>query len=130
MRVTWYGIAILLVACHSPMEVGPLGSWGSTKVRLDLGPSGGKVTYPCATGTVSAGWTEATDDTWAATGTHTYLAPLAQGPDTASYSGHFNGNQLDFLVIVAAPQGMDTLGPFQVVRNGGGPSVPPHGCPV
>lgn len=132
MRLAGCAIAILIAACLSPLEVGPLGSWGSTQADLRLQPSGGTLTYPCASGTVDAGWTEASDGSWSATGTHNILYPLALGTFPATYAGQFNGDQLDFHAVVRGLPGGGTLvlGPFHLVRDGPGVARPAVGCPL
>lgn len=132
MRLTSCAIAILVAACNSPFAIGPLGRWGSTQADLTLKVSGGALTYPCAAGTVAAGWTEASDGSWSATGTHIILYPLMRGAFPATYTGQFHGDQLDFRVVVHGLHGGDTLafGPFHLTRDGPAVSAPPGGCPV
>lgn len=116
--------AIFASACSSPFAVGPVGDWGSSQAHLDLTLSGGTVQYQCGMGTIDSGWALNPDGSWLATGKH-YLGggPVAdsgRSPHAALYSGRFIGDRLDFRVFV--PDVGDTLGPFNLVRNGPGVS--------
>lgn len=112
--------ALFAAACTSPVGVGPVGDWGGHQAHLTLTLSGGAVRYQCGMGTIDSGWAENSDGSWLATGKHYFgggpVPDTGRTPHPALYTGRFQGNQLAFRVFV--PDVGDTLGPFQVIRDG------------
>ena len=122
-RAAMVMLALAAAGCATPQ--GALrtlaGQWGGRHVGLDLGPTGGKVAYDCAAGTIDQPLVAAADGRFSAAGTHT---PGHGGPDRigdeppsypARYSGRLSGETMTLRVDVAA---LDRrLGPFTLTRG-------------
>lgn len=113
--------AFALASCATapPAGVPVTGSWGGTHVGLVLDPSGGRLDYDCAAGTIGP-VVPGFDGRFEATGTHT---PGTGGPERvgevrpahgARYSGTVRGDRMTLLVAVANGT---AIGPLELRRG-------------
>ena len=124
--------AMLLAACSGSAARGAptggtgkliQGNWGGPHAGLVLTASGGNIEFDCASGSIDAPLR--TDPTGAFSASGTYAGghggPVRQdAPDArqpAQYRGTVSGKRMDLTVST----GDDTIGTFQLARDGDGP---------
>ena len=87
-----------------------------------LSRTGGSVNYQCGAGTIDSTWTLTADGTFTGTGLHYFGGgPVPSGgrqPHPARYVGHVTDDRLALSVVLTDLD--QTLGPFQMVRDGPG----------
>jgi hypothetical protein len=125
-------LAGLLIACGTPtgsptgtqsgISAGSnpaAGQWGGPDVSLELTEAGGRLEYPCAMGTIDAGWTLSEDGSFSGTGRHFFgggpASPEGHPPHPARYQGALHDGTLTLTVILLDLP--DTLGPFAMQRG-------------
>lgn len=114
-------LGVLVSACTTTPTAGvPVtGSWGGTHIGLTLAPSGGKIEYDCASGTIGP-IVAAPDGSFHAEGIHT---PGHGGPDVVgevpkSYPTHFTGSiHGDRMTLSGEVETGVKLGPFTLRRG-------------
>jgi hypothetical protein len=98
----------LLAACSQAGEapVSAVGTWGGDRLNLVLGPTGGRLEYDCATGSIDAPVRLDAAGRFSARGTHIPHQPgperidQATTPRTATYDGRVAGNVLELSVRI------------------------------
>lgn len=121
----WTAATLLLAACASVVPEGvPIsGQWGGPHIGLTLDPSGGRIEYDCAAGTVGPVM-PGPGGSFTAQGTHTpgFGGPEIQGQVRPSYPARFSGTvRGDTMTLRAASNGVE-LGPF-TLRRGAKPGL-------
>lgn len=113
-------LLITVLACNAPTAPTMEGAWGGTQASLVLSRSGGTIQYQCGNGTIDGDWTVSADGTFAGTGEHYFGGgPEPVGgrtPHPAQYTGQVNGSEFTLTVVLTDLS--DTLGPFELVRDG------------
>lgn len=88
-------LALLLASCASVPTAGvPVaGRWGGPHIGLTLDPSGGRIEYDCATGTIGP-VIPAAGGAFVAEGTHTpeHGGPVREGEVLPTYKARFTGS--------------------------------------
>jgi hypothetical protein len=110
-------VPVLASCANMPVAKAPLtGIWGGAHIGLALDPSGGRLDYDCANGTVGPILPSA-DGTFEAQGSHT---PAAGGPDRigqilpsypTSFAGRVRG---DRMILSGRLENGVVLGPFEL----------------
>ncbi|HUQ13489.1 MAG TPA: hypothetical protein VM055_04360 [Novosphingobium sp.] len=115
--------ASLTAGCATPPTPGAalLGNWGGEHIGLELTPTGGRLAYDCAAGTIDGPLAPDRGGRFAASGTH---SPGHGGPDRigeappryrANYAGTIAGGAME--LRIAVPDRDTTLGPFRLRKD-------------
>ena len=117
----WVPVILLLAACASVPAAGipVIGQWGGPHIRLSLDPSGGRIEYDCAGGTIGP-VVPGRDGSFTAAGTHTpdWGGPAIEGQVLPTYSATFSGTvRGDRMTLQGRVETGVELGPFPLWRG-------------
>ncbi len=120
MRMAAALVALVALACRTPTAPEALGVWGGQEASLVLADSGGSMSFACGASTVASGWSIGPDGQFSAIGQYYFgggpVPPGGTSPHPARYTGLVQGNV--FTVTITLTDLSETLGPFNMIRNG------------
>ena len=114
-------VALALAGCATAQPAGApvTGEWGGTHIGLVLDPSGGRIDYDCASGTI-APIVPGAGGAFVASGTHTpgQGGPVREGEVLPSYKAQFSGTvRGDRMELRGRVENGVELGPFALRRG-------------
>lgn len=114
-----------LAACTtSPPDTLPGGKYGNGQVQMIVTAAGASVQFGCGSGTISGTIPLDSHGGFDVAGVYIFGPIVVNPPDTpARYSGTLRQGILALTVTVEADPGPFTLGPYALVRDGGGSPI-------